>query len=218
MTTGDAPGGPRRRYRSPRRAQQAAETRSAVLAAAADLFAARGWAGTGMRDVAQAAGVSVETVYANFRSKGELFDATLDMLVVGDTEPVALADRPEFAALGTGPRKRRARAAAALVTGIQRRTAALHVVLRQAAASSDDLARRLAEDEERRRLSVEQAATLVVGRPVSARERDAMWALTSVEVYVLLTGRSGWTPEEYEDWLADAIVRQLAARHSARRF
>src|SRR6185437_12392475 len=62
-------GGPRRTYRSPRREQQAAETRSAVISAAAHLFAERGWAATGMRDVAGAAGVSIETVYANFKSK-----------------------------------------------------------------------------------------------------------------------------------------------------
>ena len=53
---------PRRAYRSPRREQQAAETRSMVASAAARLFGERGWAATGMREVARAAGVSVETV------------------------------------------------------------------------------------------------------------------------------------------------------------
>jgi hypothetical protein len=30
-----------------------------------------------------------------------------------------------------------------------------------------------------------------------------------VEVYWLLTGSCGWTPEEYEAWLAGAIVKLL---------
>src|SRR5829696_4529614 len=78
MTTGQAP--PRRRaYRSPRRQQQAAETRAAVLAAAVQLFGERGWAATGMREVARAAGVSVETVYAGFGSKSDLLLAALDV-------------------------------------------------------------------------------------------------------------------------------------------
>jgi len=94
----------RRAYRSPRREQQAAETRAMVVAAAARLFGERGWAGTGMRDVARAAGVSVETVYASFRSKADLLLAAIDVAVVGDAAPVPLDQRPEFAALGSGTR------------------------------------------------------------------------------------------------------------------
>ena len=59
----------RRPYRSARRQQQAAQTRALVLAAATSLFADRGWSSTGMRDIAKAAGVAVETVYASFGSK-----------------------------------------------------------------------------------------------------------------------------------------------------
>ena len=84
---------PRRAYTSPRRRQQAAETRAAVQATAAALFSEKGWAATGMRDVATAAGVSVETVYASFGSKADLLMAALDMAVVGDALPVPLAGR-----------------------------------------------------------------------------------------------------------------------------
>ena len=47
---------PRRRYDSPLRAQQAAETKARIIGAATELFTTRGWAGTGMRDVARRAG------------------------------------------------------------------------------------------------------------------------------------------------------------------
>jgi len=77
----------RRAYRSARRQKQAAETRALVVAAATTLFAERGWATTGMRDVAKAAGVSVETVYANFRSKSDLLLTAIDVGVAAASEP-----------------------------------------------------------------------------------------------------------------------------------
>ena len=207
MSTDPAPA--RRAYRSPRREQQAAETRASVLDAAMLLFADRGWAGTGMRDVAREAGVSVETVYANFPSKSELLMAAIDVAVVGDAEPVSLDQRREFTALGQGGREQRARAAARLVTGIHRRTAGVNLALREAAASDPEAARRLREGEQRRRTNVEQGASLVAGRAVTAEECDGLWAVTDVEVYRLLTDLRGWTAEQYETWLADVIERLL---------
>lgn len=199
----------RRAYRSPRRQQQAAETRASVLDAAMLLFADRGWAATGMREVAREAGVSVETVYANFRSKSELLMAAIDVAVVGDAEPVSLNQRREFAALGQGSRQQRAHAAARLVTGIHRRTAGVNLALREAAASDPEAARRLREGEQRRRTNVEEGASLLTGRAVTAEECDGLWAVLDVEVYRLLTELRGWTTQQYETWLADVIDRLL---------
>lgn len=201
--------GPRRAYRSPRREQQAAETRAMVASAAARLFGERGWAATGMREVARAAGVSVETVYASFRSKGDLLLAAIDVAVVGDVAPVPLDQRPEFAALGSGTRRQRARATASLVAGINQRTAGVVLALREAGASDAELAERRREREQRRRINVEQGAALVAGRAVTAEEVDGLWALVAVEVYQMLTELRGWTPQQYENWLADVIERLL---------
>lgn len=68
----------RRPYRSRVREEQAARTRAGIVAAAADLFAEKGWSGTGMRAVADAAGVAEATVYATFGSKGGLALALVD--------------------------------------------------------------------------------------------------------------------------------------------
>src|SRR5258708_39546117 len=51
-----------RAYRSELRQQQAEQTRSRVVAAAAELFAADGYARTTLAKIAAAAGVSAETV------------------------------------------------------------------------------------------------------------------------------------------------------------
>lgn len=206
--SGEAARSPRR-YSSKRREQQAAETRVAVLTAAAELFGERGWAATGMRDVARRAGVAVETVYANFRSKGDLLLAAVDVGVVGDDAPVALSDRPEFAALAVGDRAQRAAAAGRLMAGIQRRTAGVHHALREAAASDAILSGRLRENEERRRVNVEQGLCLVAGRPVTDRERDGFWAVLSIEVYRLLIDQAGWTDDQYGAWVADLVLRLL---------
>jgi AcrR family transcriptional regulator len=199
----------RRAYASPRRKQQADETRAAVLQHAAALFGERGWAGTGMRDVARAAGVSVETVYATFGSKPDLLIAAVDVAVVGDAEPVPLQDRPEFAALGRGPLAERSRAAAKLAREVNERTAGVGKALREGAAADEQLAQRLAEGERNRQDDVARGTRLVAGRPVGRAESDGIWAVASVEVFQLLVERAGWSPRRYEQWLAESIARLL---------
>jgi AcrR family transcriptional regulator len=210
--TADETTSSRRRYRSPLREQQAGQTRAAVIAAATRLFGEKGWAGTGMRDVAGAAGVAIETVYANFRSKSELLTACIDLAVVADDQPVPLADRPPFAALGRGSRAQRTRVAARLLTDIHHRTAGVILALREAAASDAELARWRQAAEGRRRGDVEQAAALIAGRPVTREECDGLWAVMAVEVYELLTGLRGWTPQQYQRWLAGVINQFLPER------
>lgn len=211
-TAGSERGAAKRRYSSPRREEQAAQTRERVLAAAAGLFGERGWAGTGMREVASAAGVSVETVYANFGSKQALLKATLDIAVVGDDRPVPLAERQEFKALGRGSPPERARAAAHLVLRVNASTARLGRALRVAAASEPDLDREVVALEQRRRTNVEEGAGLVAGRPVTDIERDALWAVLSMEVYQLLVDTAGWSEDEYVNWIADMIGHHLWPR------
>ncbi|GAA4155881.1 TetR/AcrR family transcriptional regulator [Actinomadura keratinilytica] len=55
----------------------AAETRERLLRAAAEAFAARGYDGTRVADIAAAAGVSNGALYAHFKSKAELLVAAL---------------------------------------------------------------------------------------------------------------------------------------------
>ncbi|WP_212746393.1 TetR/AcrR family transcriptional regulator [Nonomuraea sp. KC401] len=178
-----------------------------MLAAATRLFAERGWAGTGMREVARAAEVSVETVYATFHSKTELLMAAIDVAVVGDDEPVPLNQRPEFATLPSGTRPERIAAATRLITIIHQRTTGVYLALREAAASDADLARQLQVTQERRRITVGEGLSHITGRTVTTQERDGLAAIASVEVYHLLTELSGWTPQQYETWLADVIDR-----------
>lgn len=75
-----------------------AETRTRLLRAAADAFAARGYDGTRVADIAAAAGVSNGALYAHFGSKAELLVESLrahggrvlaDLLAADPERPVA---------------------------------------------------------------------------------------------------------------------------------
>lgn len=202
-----APAGTSRAYRSDLRTQRAAETRQAVVAAATELFVEKGWAATGMREIAAAAGVALETVYAHFSSKPGVLRAVADAAVMGDDEPLPLAARPEFLALGRGRRSARIRAAASLLTSIQARTAPIARVLREAAPADADIAEQLHATRENQRRDMAAALELVVGRPPTVAERDGIWAIASPEIYLLLVVESGWTPQQYEEWFAATMER-----------
>src|SRR5215470_1984997 len=96
-----------RRYRSPRREQQARRTRARITAAAARQFLARGYAAATMRAVAADAGVALPTVELVFGTKARLLKAVIDTAIAGDDEPVPMlarqwATRAESAAGAAG--------------------------------------------------------------------------------------------------------------------
>lgn len=162
-----------------------------------------------MREIARAAGVSVETVYGHFGSKVDLLNQVVDVAVVGDDDPVALVDRPEFAALSSGSRRERVLAAAALNTAINQRTIAVFRALREAAAVEPVLALRLQGLRESQRQTVHLALAMVAGREVVATQADGLWALLSQDVYELLVGSADWSPPQYQTWVAQAITTIL---------
>lgn len=197
----------RRRYRSALRESRAAETRTALIDAAHRLWIDQGWYATGVREIAVEAGVATETVYAHFASKRGLLRAVVDVAIVGDDRRVALAERAEFAAIGRGRRANRIRAAAELLTGVHERTAPFAKLLREAARHDDEIAKMLRETRERQRLDVAAAAALIIGREPTPTERDGLWAIASPEVYLLLVEESGWTHEQYQEWVGETFNR-----------
>ena len=67
-----------RPYRSALRAEQAEQTRLRIAHAARNCFIERGWAGTSVRSVATAAGVSEATVFAVYGTKAGLAISLVD--------------------------------------------------------------------------------------------------------------------------------------------
>ena len=75
-----------------RRARQALETRRDIVAAARTLFALQGYAGTSMAQIAERAGVSVQTIYDSMGSKRSIVLALND-LIDAEGDVAALASR-----------------------------------------------------------------------------------------------------------------------------
>jgi AcrR family transcriptional regulator len=162
-----------------------------------------------MRDVAREAGVATETVYAHFSSKTGLFQRAMDVAVVGDDGPLALADRPEFAAMAQGTRAERIAAAAMLQTQINQRTSGFAKALREAAPTDEVIAKMLKDTRERSREDTATGAEAVMSRKPTRRERDGLCAVLSVEVYLLLVEESGWSIGEYKAWITEVLERMV---------
>ena len=208
---------PRRRYDNRRREEQALQARRRVLEAANELFLERGYPGTTMAQVARAAGVSVETVYKAFGTKAALAKELWDVTLVGDDQPVPLAQRPEFTAITAEPDPRRMLAAyAALGRVLYERLGPLLRVIVEGAQAGDPELRDVLATIERERLagasgfvaSLAERGLLRDGLDPEAA-RDVLWTLISHEVCRLLVDGRGWSLDRWERWLAATLADVL---------
>src|SRR5688500_9224758 len=94
--------------RGTRRADQAGATRRRIIDRAAALFVEQGYAATTLEQIGRAAGVAVQTVYFHFRNKATVLKEVVDVLAVGDDEPVPLLERPWAERMRREPDDRRA--------------------------------------------------------------------------------------------------------------
>jgi AcrR family transcriptional regulator len=209
---------PRRRYNATRRQAQAAQTRQDILAAAHRLFLERGYAGTTLAAIAQAAGVVVETIYRAYGSKAELFRAVVRAAVAGgaDRAQVPSDQRPAIRAViaETDPH-RQLELYAATQPGIHARAGPLLRVLIGAAATDPELGELWVQIENERLSGMGRFAGLLADRGVlrpglSVEEaRDLLWTLNSLAIHDLLVLQRGWSPDRYRGWLAGALAREL---------
>jgi AcrR family transcriptional regulator len=85
------------------REAQTSQTEERIVAAASELFLARGYQATTLTDVADLAGVGSRTVYVRFGTKAALFARVVDVAIAGDTAPIPLLDRPDQQGPFSGP-------------------------------------------------------------------------------------------------------------------
>lgn len=201
-----------RKYDAPRREEQAAATRAAIIGAAARLFAERGYAATTVAAIAAEARVAPKSVFG-VGDKASLLTLALDRAIVGDDEPVPLADRPELrAALDARDGYGVARLGAAVGAPLLLRLYPLYRAFEQAAATDPEIARRWREYQDRRREDVRRVVEAVQAvtplRPGLDAERatDSLWALIGWHPVALLVEQRGWGPEEIRRWIEDVFV------------
>jgi len=194
--------------RVPLRQRQALETRRAIARAARALFAERGFAAASIDLVADEAGVAARTVYAIFGTKKAILAAICEewLIEAGVMEAVSqgLAERDLRRRLG-------------IVAYSSRRQwesdRGVRAMLEGAAASDAEVAKMVAGWKSDRARSLH---SIVAGLESdlrdgidSGRAGAIIRAMTSAEVYSELVAGEGWTPAEYEAWLAGVLVEVL---------
>ena len=204
----------KRSYDSTRRQEQAKQTRRAILRAAHDLFVEQGYGRTTIADIARAAGVSAETIYAAFKNKPTLLHRVWDVTVGGDDEDVVFHERPEVQAIRAEPDlAKRLRMQAPWSTATARRMTPLARAVQGAAASEPAAAQMLAEMERQRYegLGVMAREAAATGQlRVSEQEcRDVMWSMTDGHLWHQLVIERGWSDARFAEWLGELWVAML---------
>jgi AcrR family transcriptional regulator len=207
-----------RRYHSPRRVEQAAQTRHAVLTAARDLFVSNGYAATTVAEIAREARVAVDTVYATVGRKPALLREVLESAISGSDAAVPPEQR-DYVARSQAATSARDKITA-YVTGlveIQSRLAPVFLALRDAAGSDPESASLWKEISDRRATNMRRFAANLRGTGELRDDltdddvADIVWSMNGTEYWVLLTGERGWSRQRFAAYLIDAWSRLLLA-------
>jgi AcrR family transcriptional regulator len=201
------------------RAEKSRLTRARVLDAATELFVRDGYGATALQDIANAAGVAVQTIYYGFGNKQTVLKQVVDRTIAGDDEPVATMDRQWFRdALATSTAEQHLRAHIEGTCEVLARVAPIMKMLEAASAADAAIAELWPEQREDPRLTVQTAAaTSLLGKPGARADvavehaADVLYGVLSTELYLLLVTNRGWTTKQYADWAYDVLRPQLCA-------
>src|SRR5436309_3785721 len=208
----------KRRYKSLVRQRQAGDTRRRIVEATRQLLQREGYAGMTIEAIAQRAEVSAQSVYAIFKSKTGILIELLDQSMFGpEYEEVVLQ------ALGASDPETRLRLAAGVARQIRGAQSAAFDLMRGTGVVAPELAKL---ERQRERLRYEKEEGMIIFLRDAGRlrpglnhktARDIFWMLTGGDVYRMLVRERGWSPQKYQDWLADTLVLSLLSSGRATR-
>lgn len=204
-----------RRYRSELRRQQAEETRSRIVAAAAELFSADGYPRTTLAKIAAAAGVSAETVQGH-GPKAALLIAAIEYAAFGVT------GEEDILNLDVGRRllavSSRDEALDFLVEAqadVHHRSAQLLRALIGGASADPELDRYLREaitgitGQARRVLTVFGERGWLRTDVPGEELVETSAVLCSVDTYLRVTDHDGWSIDAYRAWLRRMLAETV---------
>ena len=198
------------------RAERARATRRRIIDAAAAQFVAHGYGATLLDQVAERAGVAVQTVYFHFGNKRTLLKEALDVAAVGDDDPVPLLERPWVREIQQEPDPHRI-IERWLVTGreILDRIAPLMRVVRGATSTDAEVAAQWQANQEQTRTAYGFLIGLLADRGALRPGLDAggqqhrlrdrqRRGLPAVHRHL-----QGWTADEWQDRTATVLAGAL---------
>jgi AcrR family transcriptional regulator len=189
------------------RAEQAAVTTRRSLDAARRRFGDAGYAATTLREIASEAGVAVQTVYAVFGSKANMLRALRESVVADPAASEAYTAALAAANLDDALRS--------FARSIRLRWEAGHDIVMidsNAAAADPEIRVEVATANEMRGEGIARLAGRLgdLDRGLDPDRVAALLdALTLTSVYVRLVVHHGWSSDAYEDWLANALRRDI---------
>lgn len=209
---------PKRKYTSTRRANQAADTRETIIAAARREFIAAGWQGTTIAGVARTAGVSNETIYSVFGNKQSLLRAVVERGVRRAEPKVPLLEQtgPQTIAAATDQRAQ-ITLFAKDITGVLSNVAEVVAVVRTAAIADAELLALYRSLHAGRRRNLSFVAQALLARGPLRHDMDVeqvaalLWRLASPELFLLMTDTEGLSAARYAEWLTGALIDALLA-------
>ena len=209
----------KRQYVSKVRSRRADATRARVLDAAKKLFMRHGIDGTTIAEIARKAGVAVPTVYALYKSKEGILRSLMQTALFGPRFQNArakldgVADPVKLIALS-----------AEVARAIYESESAELGLIRGSSAFSPAL-RKLEQEFEAIRFEMqhERVRLLFVQgkhhRGLTLQEaRRILWMFTSRDLYRMLVHAGGWTPNQYQHWLSDAILSALVNQKALKEY
>jgi AcrR family transcriptional regulator len=209
----------KRRYDSRRRREQAAATRLAILEAAHHLFERQGYGATTMAAIATEAGVALKTVYLAFDTKSGLLRALWNLRLRAGRDETPVAQQHWYQEVLEQPDpEHQLRLNARNSRAAKLRIATVLEVIHAAAPLDSDIAAlwaRIQSDyHANQRVIVEtldEKGALKAGLDVD-RATDLLWTINHPNLWHLLVGERGWTPEQFEEWTGDLACSQLLGR------
>ena len=200
------------------RAEQARATRRRIVAAAAAQFVAHGYGATLLDQVAEQAGVAVQTVYFHFGNKRTLLKEALDVAAVGDDEPVPLMERPWAQEIQKETDPVRI-IVLWLANGraILDRIAPLMRVVRGATSTDPEVAAQWDTNQAQTRTAygflIDLLARRGALRPGLDVEQagDIAFVLGNAETYLQFTDVCGWTADQWQERTATLLTTALLA-------
>ncbi len=200
----------KRTYNSETRQAGALQTRARILESAKMLLSSEDIENVTIEKIAHAANVSMPTIYALFQSKRGILRAIIDNALPADQFEALIREAKK-----TDSAKEHLMISAKIARQIYDAERVQMEAFWGASIGTPEFKELEREREQRRYKRQEESVTMMVKEQSLAKgltilqARDILWAFTGRDMYRMFVVEQGWSSEDYENWLAQLLVKTL---------